>query len=262
MWTIRGSKRTASSQFRAHPLPSRRFATAPRLQGRERTRALVTLRDFAAHQLAPAPASRASTPDLQSTYSLNTWNRGAAIRDLVDRVVPWDEREVADRERLLGRIHSGEPLFRVAKPAMPPQHLAVYAALIDDRDMSVMLVHHLAAQAWLLPGGHVDEGEDPRWTVRRELGEELQVAPAFHPVFGEDPVFLTITQTRGMGSHLDATLWFAFAFDRSAVLTPDDREFTATKWLSLVDAASWDQESFDPEMGRFVSKLTHRLRVA
>ena len=186
----------------------------------------------------------------------------AVVRGLVAGVTPWDEREGTDRRQFLEWIDSGQPLFRVAKPATPPQHLAVYAALIDDRDMSIMLVHHLAAQAWLLPGGHVDENESPRVSVQRELREELGIAPAFHPAFGDDPLFLSITRTRGAGSHLDATLWFGFTFDRSLSMSPDDREFTATKWMSLADAASWDQETFDPEMHRFVAKAIDRLGAA
>ena len=101
-------------------------------------------------------------------------------------MTPWDERERVDRDGFLEWVDSGQPLFRVVKPATPPQHLAVYAALIDDRDMSIMLVHHLAAQAWLLPGGHVDEGEHPRAAVTRELGEELGRGRAEVPVDHSD----------------------------------------------------------------------------
>jgi 8-oxo-dGTP pyrophosphatase MutT (NUDIX family) len=54
----------------------------------------------------------------------------------------------------------------------PPEHLCVYFALIDDASRSVLLIHHVKAQMWLLPGGHVDEGEDPRDTAKREALEE------------------------------------------------------------------------------------------
>jgi len=182
----------------------------------------------------------------------------ATVRDLVARVVPWDEQEATDQARMLEWVDSGAQLFRLAKPATPPQHLAVYAALVDERDMSVMLVNHVLAQAWLFPGGHVDNGEDPRLTVVRELKEELQVSPSFHPAFGDDPLFLTVTHTRGADSHVDATMWFVFAFDRSVSLTPDVREFSATKWMSLADPGLWDQEIFDPGMHRFVAKLASK----
>jgi 8-oxo-dGTP pyrophosphatase MutT (NUDIX family) len=40
----------------------------------------------------------------------------------------------------------------------------------------VLLVDHKNARLWLPTGGHVEEGEDPRATVVRELKEELGLA--------------------------------------------------------------------------------------
>jgi 8-oxo-dGTP pyrophosphatase MutT (NUDIX family) len=48
-----------------------------------------------------------------------------------------------------------------------------------------MLVDHIKAGCWLLPGGHVDDGEDPRVTVVREAEEELAIAARFHPGLGK-----------------------------------------------------------------------------
>ncbi|WP_433228830.1 NUDIX domain-containing protein [Actinomadura formosensis] len=101
------------------------------------------------------------------------------VRNLVTGVSPFDEREAADRQWMLDWIQSGAPLFRTEKPANPPEHLAVYAALVDEDSRSVMLVDHVKAKAWLMPGGHVDPNEDPRQTIVRELDEELRIAPSF-----------------------------------------------------------------------------------
>ncbi|MGH3830639.1 MAG: NUDIX domain-containing protein [Pseudonocardiaceae bacterium] len=60
---------------------------------------------------------------------------------------------------------------------------------------------HVKAGLWLFPGGHVDDGEDPRLTVLREAAEELRIDGVFHPWFGDDPLFLTVTKTRGEHSH-------------------------------------------------------------
>lgn len=139
----------------------------------------------------------------------------------------------------------------------------MYFALVDDDSRSVMLVDHLKAQAWLLPGGHVDDGEDPRWTVEREAFEELQVTPKFHEgLGGGQPLFLSVTQTRGEHSHTDVTLWFALKGDVAAEIRPDPHEFSEVRWYSLDDRTDWSADYFDPNMARFVSKIRAMLPVS
>ncbi|MFI7642956.1 NUDIX domain-containing protein [Nonomuraea sp. NPDC049400] len=181
------------------------------------------------------------------------------VRDLVQAVAPYDERESADQRWMLDWIDAGHPLFRTAKPATPPQHLAVYSVLIDAPTRSIMIVWHVLAQAWLFPGGHVDDLEDPRASVVRELAEELQIAPAFHPEFGDDPFFLTVTQTRGADSHTDVTLWFVFETDRDGPMVPDEREFGEVLWVPIDDRTAWPAGVFDPGLARFLAKLAARL---
>ena len=180
------------------------------------------------------------------------------VRDAVAVVTPYDEREASDQRWMLDWIDSGASLFRTAKPASPPEHLAVYAALLDEAAGTLMLVDHAKAKAWLMPGGHVDDGEDPRATVVRELAEELRIGPPFHPRFGSDPFFLTVTETRPPGTHTDVTLWFVFAADQTAPIVPDPAEFSQERWFALGDPAAWVGD-FDPQMFRFLAKLSLAL---
>jgi 8-oxo-dGTP pyrophosphatase MutT (NUDIX family) len=182
----------------------------------------------------------------------------ARIHDLVTAVRPLDDREAEDRATILAWVASGASLFRIEKPAVPPMHLAVYFALLDD-ERQVMLIDHVKAGCWLLPGGHVDENEDPRRTVEREAFEELGLAVDFHPGLGDEPVFVSVTRTRGPHSHTDVTLWFALRGDRQAEIQPDPQEFRAVRWFDLDDRAGWASGDFDPEMGRFVNKLSRSL---
>lgn len=176
------------------------------------------------------------------------------VRDRARSVIPADAREAADQEDILRWVDSGAPLFRTEKPAVPPRHLAVYAALLDDAGRAVMLVDHKKARAWLPAGGHVDPGEDPRRTVRRETAEELRLSPEFHEKFGSQPYFLSVTRTRGEGSHTDVTMWFVLEGDPEAEVHPDLGEFSEVRWFSL-DETDWAAECFDPHMERFVGKL-------
>ncbi|GGL54949.1 NUDIX domain-containing protein [Planomonospora parontospora] len=111
----------------------------------------------------------------------------------------------------------------------------------------------------LWPGGHADDQEDPRASAVRELAEELRIAPGFHPAFGDVPCFLTVTQTRGVDSHTDVTLWFAFQANRDAVIVPDEREFAQVRWVPIDGRQGWPHGVFDPGLERFLDKLRTRL---
>ena len=181
------------------------------------------------------------------------------VRERVMAVTPFDEKETADQQAILTWIDSGERLFRTAPPATPPKHLAVYFALVDEASRCLLLVDHRKARAWLLPGGHVDDGEDPQRSMQREAAEELQISPEFHEALGDgQPFFVSVTQTRGEHSHTDVTLWFALKGDRTAPIRPDPGEFSQACWFDL-DTTDWADGCFDPHMDRFISKLTGAL---
>ena len=201
------------------------------------------------------------------------------ISDLVAAVDPFDAREAADQADMLGWLASGRQLFRTAPPATPPKHLVVYFVPVDAANRCLLLGEHRKSGLWLRPGGHVEDGEDPRQAVRREADEELGISAEFHPgLGGESPFFLTVTPTTGPDSHLDVDLWFALRVGRETRLTPDPREFNNVRWFDL-DQPTWNQpdrnqpdrnqsawnqpdqpsRGYDPEMGRFAAKLRQAL---
>lgn len=183
----------------------------------------------------------------------------AVVHDLVAGVVPLDEHEARDKATTLRWVRSGAPLWRIARPATPDQHLCVYFALFDQVRRTVLLVDHVKAGLWLLPGGHVDEGEDPRATVLREASEELRIDGEFHSCFGDDPLFLTVTKTHGEHSHTDVSFWFVLAADQDIRIEADPREANEVRWFALDDPTQWAHDRFDPHMARFRNKLLARL---
>lgn len=185
----------------------------------------------------------------------------AVVRDLVASMRPLDEHEAQDMSATLDWIASGAPLFRIAHPATPDKHLCVYFALVDDALRTIMLVDHVKAGLWLLPGGHVDDGEDPRVTVLREAAEELRIDGEFHPRFGDEPLFLTVTTTVGAHSHTDVTFWFVLAADQDMRIEADPGEANAVCWFSLDEPAEWQHGRFDPQMARFRDKLLSHLGI-
>ncbi|GGK36286.1 hypothetical protein GCM10010124_31120 [Pilimelia terevasa] len=185
------------------------------------------------------------------------------IADLATRVTPIDHREDADRADILAWVASGQPLFRTAKPDVPAKHLAVYFVLLDEPSGSVLLVDHIKAGCWLPPGGHVDPDEDPAVTAVREAAEELGIDARFYPKLGDgQPLFLSVTRTRGPGSHTDVTMWFVMTGDRDTPMTGDPAEFARTDWFSLDQITAWAPDASDPHIQRFVAKLQEALALA
>jgi 8-oxo-dGTP diphosphatase len=183
-----------------------------------------------------------------------------AISELVGQLRPVDAQEAADQAATVAWIESGRPLFRTAPPATPPKHLVSYFVPLDAPTRSVLLGDHLKSGLWLPPGGHVEEGEDPRDTVERETLEELGRPAEFHPgVSGRAPFFLTANPTRGEHSHVDVSLWFVLDCARAAELRPDRREFRSVRWYNIDEQLEWPADRFDPQMTRFIRKLKAAL---
>jgi 8-oxo-dGTP diphosphatase len=184
----------------------------------------------------------------------------AMISGMVARVSPLDRQEASDQADILGWIASGQPVFRTAPPAASPKHLVSYFALIDSASRLVLLGDHVKSGLWLPSGGHVEDGEDPNDTVDREASEELGIRAVFHDRLGAGrPFFLTVTPTLGEHSHLDVSLWFVLACVSTAELDPDPREYRGARWFPLDRREGWPADRFDPEMGRFISKVKAAL---
>lgn len=56
----------------------------------------------------------------------------------------------------------------------PQNHFCVFFLPIHLVTKSVYLVHHIKANDWIPPGGHIDKDETPIQTVKRECFEELR----------------------------------------------------------------------------------------
>jgi 8-oxo-dGTP diphosphatase len=178
------------------------------------------------------------------------------ISDLVTSVRPFDAREAADQADILAWVASGQELFRTAPPATPPKHLVVYFVPVDAAGRCLLLGDHRKSGLWLPPGGHVEDGEDPRAAVVREAAEELGIVA--QPLDGR-PFFLTVTPTNDASRHLDVDLWFVLPVQREVPLAPDPREFASVRWFGLDGQREWPAERYDPEMGRFAAKLGQAL---
>lgn len=180
----------------------------------------------------------------------------ALMIDMVRAIRPYDAHEQTDLTTTLAWLESGAPFCRVAKPATPPQHLVAYVVLVDLAAAMMLLVDHKNAGLWLPSGGHVEPGEHPDATVRRELWEELRLAADF---LVPEPIFLTVTQTVGStAGHTDVSLWYVLRGDARQPLRYDREEFHQVAWFPL---NALPLARSDPHLGRFAAKLRHYLTL-
>jgi 8-oxo-dGTP pyrophosphatase MutT (NUDIX family) len=183
-----------------------------------------------------------------------------AIRELVASIRPLDGLEASDQARTLEWITSGSQLFRTVAPGTPPRHLVSYFVPVDAENRCLLLGDHRKSGLCLPPGGHCEDGEDPRDTVTREAAEELQIDARFHPGLGAGrPLFLTVTPTLGTLSHTDVSLWFVLEVGLGAELRPDPREYKGVRWFGFEEDRDWPGNVYDPQMHRFARKLTAAL---
>lgn len=87
------------------------------------------------------------------------------------------EREMLNRFRK--RIAADSPLLRQDNKT---DHVCAFFVPVHQATGSVYLVDHIKAGSWIPPGGHIDEGETPRQTVKREFTEELDFILTDEPV--------------------------------------------------------------------------------
>ena len=87
------------------------------------------------------------------------------------------------------------------------------------------------------------------------MDEELGIAA---PMLGDGdgPWMVTRTPTVDQDDHLDVSLWYAFAVATSAELAWDRREFLGVRWWPYGAIRHGDGTRFDPELPRFVAKLS------
>ena len=104
--------------------------------------------------------------------------------------------------------------------------------------------------------------EDPWDTVLRECGEELCTEAVPSAVSGKEPFFLTVTRTREQGQHTDVSLWYLLKSEAGAIVSIDEDEFEAIRWLPLQQVLAEPGDTLDPHMHRFTGKLMAALARA
>lgn len=185
----------------------------------------------------------------------------STVAALVDGIPPVDELGTRHKSEALSWLAGTSDICRRVKPRTPSPHLVSYFLVVDRAAGRVLLCDHRLSGLWLPTGGHVEPGEHPADTVRREVVEELGIEAEFDPVFGPRPFFLTVTETVGEPQlrHTDVSLWFALVGARDQVFSPDAREFVGVRWWSQAELCAADSSRLEPHLLRALAVLVSRV---
>jgi 8-oxo-dGTP diphosphatase len=172
------------------------------------------------------------------------------IVGLVSGIEPTDDLGREHRRNALSWLAGTDDIFRREKPLTPSPHLVSYFLLVDRAAGSVLLCDHRLSGLWLPTGGHVEPGEHPLGTVRREAVEELGVTAQLDAAFRDRPFFLTMTETVGPPTtrHVDVSFWFALAGRVGQPLHPDQREFAQVRWWTAAELRHAGGDRFEPHL--------------
>ena len=114
-------------------------------------------------------------------------------------------------------------------------HCCVYFVPFDQNTQRLLIGAHKKSGLWLMPGGHIDAGEDLLTTLNREIAEELGVNNFFTQL--PEPFLLSLTyivnDVRPCTEHFD--IWFVMETD-GADFTVDETEYHEVRWVSIVEA--------------------------
>jgi len=122
----------------------------------------------------------------------------------------------------------------------------------------------VAENAWQMPQGGIEAGEDPRAAVWRELREETGLAPHVLGIIAEYPDWLVYelpaeyrNSKVGRGQ---VQKWFLLRASATAVPRPDGKEFEDCAWLRPADLMPLVVEFRQPTYERVLAFLGQKLK--
>jgi 8-oxo-dGTP pyrophosphatase MutT (NUDIX family) len=162
-----------------------------------------------------------------------------ALADSLRRLVPADDEERRDRDRILAFVLRHERPF---DRAITEGHLTGSAITASADGSRVLLLHHRKLDRWLQPGGHGDPGETTGEEVAlREAREESGIRGlSLHPT-APRPLDVDVHDIPARASepaheHLD--LRYLVVAPAGAVVAPDLAELHEIRWVPWDEAGA------------------------
>lgn len=155
---------------------------------------------------------------------------------------------------VLGNFRKRLDAQRLTKDENPADHLCSFFLPVHPATQSLYLVHHRKAGSWIPPGGHIEYGESPRETVKREYAEELGFSLTREAVTLFDISITRIENHTPCKVHYD--LWYTVSCRERTGYRFLKAEFHDAGWFSMKSALSQMER---PDYRTIVSKLDLRV---
>ena len=182
-----------------------------------------------------------------------------ALLEELKQYRPWNEQEARDREELLRRLESGEPLYH----REPAAHLTASAWVVSPDRTRVLMAYHNLYDSWAWLGGHADGERDLLAVALRETREESgleAVRPVSERVYSVEILTVDGHEKRGeyVSSHLHMNVTFLLEANPSAPIRSKPDENSRVAWFTLDGAVAASSESWMRD--RIYRKLNEKLR--
>ena len=181
-----------------------------------------------------------------------------ALLEELKQYRPWNEQEARDREELLRRLESGEPLYH----REPAAHLTASAWVVSPDRKRVLMAYHDLYDSWAWLGGHADGERDLLAVALRETREESgleAVRPVSERVYSVEILTVDGHEKRGVyvPSHLHLNVTYLLEGDPASPVRCRPEENSRVGWFALADAPAVSSEPWMRE--RIYRKLNAKL---
>lgn len=181
------------------------------------------------------------------------------LLEQLERYVPWNEQEEADRRELLRRLYSGEQLYTRENASA---HLTASAWVVSPDRKKVLMAYHNLYDSWAWLGGHADGERDLLAVAMREVREEsglvtvTSVTPELYSL-----EILTVDghekHGRYVSSHLHLNVTYLLEADPSQPIRCKIDENSRVGWFTPEEAIAASSEPWFRQ--RIYSKLNAKL---
>ena len=177
------------------------------------------------------------------------------LKEKIERYVPYNEQEEADKQELLRILKLNENYFIRENLAA---HFTASGWVVSPDRTKTLLAYHNLYDSWAWLGGHADGETDLLSVALKEVREESrlkEVFPVSEDVFSLEilPVFGHEKNGKYVSSHLHLNVTFLLEADPTAEIHNNPDENSKVGWFDLDDIPRVSTETW------FVHRIYRKL---